>query len=63
MKAQTVDSEGIISYTVDVWHIMKMYRVIQKEVYAFKNLFYLKTTDAKSMPCVRMERKSLKILI
>jgi 1-aminocyclopropane-1-carboxylate deaminase/D-cysteine desulfhydrase-like pyridoxal-dependent ACC family enzyme len=38
------------------------YRVIQKEVYTFKNLFYI-TTDVKSMSCVRMERKSLKVLI
>jgi hypothetical protein len=38
-----------------------MYRVNQKEVYTLKNLFK-KTTDAKSMYCVRMER-SLKALI
>jgi hypothetical protein len=33
-----------------------------QEVYTFKNLFY-KSNDAKSMSCVRTERKSLKVLI
>jgi hypothetical protein len=33
-----------------------IHRVIQKEVYTFKNLFY-KNTDAKSMSCVRMEKE------
>jgi hypothetical protein len=39
-----------------------LHRVIQKEVYTFKNYFTI-TTEAKSMSCVRMERKSLKVLI
>jgi hypothetical protein len=33
--------------------------LFKKEVYTFKNLCY-KTTEAKSMSCIRMERKSLK---
>jgi hypothetical protein len=39
-----------------------LYRVIQKEVYTFKNVFF-KITDAKSMSCVRIERKSLNVMI
>jgi hypothetical protein len=31
------------------------YTELLKKVYTFKNLFY-KTTDAKSMSCVRMKR-------
>jgi hypothetical protein len=43
-------------------YLIITYRVIQKEVYTLK-IYFTKTTDAKSMFCVRMERKSLKVLI
>jgi hypothetical protein len=34
-----------------------------KKKYTLSEIYFTKTTDAKSMSCVRMERKSLKVLI
>jgi hypothetical protein len=34
-----------------------------KKKYTLSVIYFTKTTDAKSMPCERMERKSLKVLI
>jgi hypothetical protein len=42
--------------------VLILYRVIQKSI-NFKNFILQKTTDAKSVFCVRMERKALKVLI
>jgi hypothetical protein len=39
-----------------------IYRVI-KNKYTLSKIYFIKTTDAKSMSCVRMERKSHKVLI
>jgi hypothetical protein len=32
-------------------------------LHALSKIYFTKTTEAKSMSCVRMERKSLKVLI
>jgi hypothetical protein len=34
-----------------------------KKKYTLSKIYFTKTTDAKSMSCVQMERKSLKVLI
>jgi hypothetical protein len=34
-----------------------------KKKHTISKIYFAKTTDAKSMSCVRMERKSLKVLI
>jgi hypothetical protein len=57
-----VDNNETVVYEISV-ELKEIYRVIKKEVYIFKKLFYKKTTDARSMSCVWMERKSLKVLI
>jgi hypothetical protein len=39
------------------------YTGLLKKKYTLSKIYFTKTTDAKSMSCVRMERKSLKVLI
>jgi hypothetical protein len=39
------------------------YTGLFKKKYTFSKNYFTKTTDAKSISCVRMERKSLKVLI
>jgi hypothetical protein len=43
--------------------IIQLYKVIQKKKYTLSEIYFTKTTVAKSMYCIRMERKSLKVLI
>jgi hypothetical protein len=39
------------------------YTGLFKKKYTLSKIYFTKNTDAKSMSCVRMERKSLKVLI
>jgi hypothetical protein len=39
------------------------YTGLFKKKYTLSKMYFTKTVDAKSMSCVRMERKSLKVLI
>jgi hypothetical protein len=39
------------------------YTELFKKKYPLSNIFFAKNTDAKSMPCARMERKSLRVQI
>jgi hypothetical protein len=44
-------------------HISQIYTGLFKKKYTLSKIYFTKTTDAKSMSSVRMERKSLKVLI
>jgi hypothetical protein len=41
----------------------RRYTGLFKKKYKLSKIYFTKTTDAKSISCVRMERKSLKVLI
>jgi hypothetical protein len=43
-----------------VFHIFNTYTGLFKKKYTLSKIYFRKNSDAKSMSCVRMERKSLK---
>jgi hypothetical protein len=43
--------------------LQQQYTGLFKKKYTLSKIYFTKTTDAKSMSCVRMERKSLKVLM
>jgi hypothetical protein len=53
----------ILIVTIQNRNICSRYTGLFKKKYTLPKIYFTKTTDAKSMSCVRMERKSLKVLI
>jgi hypothetical protein len=53
----------VIFLTVSVCDSCISYTGLLKKQYTLSKIYFTKTTDDKSMSCVRMERKSLKVLI